>query len=392
MWISLCASALYGQGVEIRNFIFGHSLIDHRPPKIETPSDETTVPHWIGKLAQQGGHQYAAGGQYGFLPQHAQLPPMSQWGYDEVPGLWDSDIESFAQANINTILMTAGNFMQWQDPDLDYPTDPGVSPISATQDIVDWVENQSDSIHFYIYENWPDMAGYLNNGFPPSESEWLAYDEYTNGSFHDWWIKYHDALLESRSASSIFMIPVGPIIHRIRKEILKDDVAFTSLYEDDAPHGRANLYFLAGLVSYMAIYEEKPVLDFNFSDIIHPVIQQNYEAIIGLAWSALLDFKTDDGKSRVFKSDVLSSETPVTFKDEIDIFPNPSRDIVYIQSKYNGLKLDIYDVTGRLILRREYSKNTIELKVSNWPQGMYFVKIKDEKGQHRGFKKFLVIH
>ena len=31
----------------VRNYIFGHSLIVHTPPQFPTPSDETTVPHWL---------------------------------------------------------------------------------------------------------------------------------------------------------------------------------------------------------------------------------------------------------------------------------------------------------------------------------------------------------
>lgn len=392
IWMALGCISLYGQGKEIRNFIFGHSLIDHRPPRIETPSDETTVVHWMGLMAQQAGHQYAAGGQYGFLPQHADLPPISQWGYDIVPGVWESDTEFFSEAKINTILLTAGNFMQWQGPNVDYPTDPGVSPLSATLDIVDWVENQGDSIQFYIYENWPDMAEYLNQGFPPTESEWSVYDDYTNGAFHDWWIQYHDGLLERRPESSIYMIPVGPIIHSIRKEILKDDLPFTSLYEDDAPHGRANLYFLAGVVSYMAIFEEKPVLDFNFSDIIHPVIQQRYGAIIDLAWTSLLAFKTEEGRSRVFKSSVLTSDSQVDLANDINIYPNPGSDIVKIQGNSTRFKFEVYDLSGRVFKRSETFVKSIEMSVGNWPEGMYYVMMEEVESGRRVFKKMLILH
>lgn len=149
---------LEAQTIEIRNFIFGHSLIDHRPPAIPTPSNETTVPHWIYLLAEAAGHKYSAGGQYGFLPQHADLPPFSQWGYDIVPGVWESDTESFSDADITTSLITAANFAQWQGPEEEYyPPGSGDSPLSTTIAIADWLAEQEEGITIYVYENWPDM-------------------------------------------------------------------------------------------------------------------------------------------------------------------------------------------------------------------------------------------
>ncbi|NND04794.1 MAG: hypothetical protein HKN87_00320 [Saprospiraceae bacterium] len=134
-------------------FVFCHSLIDHRPPAIATPSDETTIPHWIYLLAKEAGRSYAAGGQYGFLPQHAALLPFAPWGYDSVPGVWESDTKPFSSADISTVLITAGNFVQWQASTAEYPGDPGVSQISANNDIIDWVNQQESAVRFYMYEN-----------------------------------------------------------------------------------------------------------------------------------------------------------------------------------------------------------------------------------------------
>ena len=164
-----------------RLFIFGHSLIDHRPPLVPTPSDETTVLHWLYLLAQESGNSLAAGGKYGFLPQHANDPPFSQWGYDLVPGVWESDTETFAEANVTTVMITAGNFMQWQGPDEEYPGDPGITPISATETVFDWVKNQSATTRLIIYENWPDMAPFLAGDNLEDESEFTAYNNYLRG-------------------------------------------------------------------------------------------------------------------------------------------------------------------------------------------------------------------
>ena len=320
----LCFNLNVNSQTTINQFIFGHSLIDHRPPLIPTPSNETTVPHWIYLLAQEAGNTYTAGGKYGFLPQHATPPYFSQWGYDLVPGVWDSDNEPFSATSINSILITAGNFMQWQGPDQEYPGDPGITPINATTSVIDWTLGQKDSLRFYIYENWPDMAGYLSNGFPPTAAELVSYDNYTLGDFHDWWITYHDSVMLARPSQEVKMIPVGPLIAEILQDNAFDTISVTELYEDDAPHGRATIYFLASLITYMAIYETPAPASYTVPNIVHPDIRNSYTGIINTIWTYLQNFNAPNGDSRVF----FNSGPPIAdmdndgIEDSLDNCPN----------------------------------------------------------------------
>ena len=319
------SQCVFAQTTNIKSFMFGHSLMDHRPPAIPTPSDETTIAHWIYLLASEANHTYSAAGQYGFLPQHDNLPPFSQWGYDIVPPAWDSDSEDFDEANFNNVLITAGNFMQWQAPDEEYPSDPGVSPISATQTIVNWLEANEPGIKIYIYENWPDMAPYLTGGvFPPTSSDLTNYYNYLNSDFHDWWIDYHDAILLSNPAENVRMIPVGPILSDLLQNTVLNTIPALELYEDDAPHGRASLYFLAGLVTYMAIYEEEAPASFTVPPIVHATIGDNYSLIVSHIWSELQAFNLPNGASRVFFDDPLPVELAEfkATKNESDITLN----------------------------------------------------------------------
>ena len=185
----------YGQRA-VRQFIFGHSLINHEyheNPSYETPSQETSMPHWLHYLADTEGLSYAVSGQYGFLPQHRNTPPIAQWGFDVVPFVWDSENESFSDADFTDILITPGNFIQYQGPDVNYYNET-FSPISATIDVLDWCMDQEPDMRYYIYENWPDMGGY-SESIPPSSSQWLAYNDYLQGDFHDWFVEYHDAIV-----------------------------------------------------------------------------------------------------------------------------------------------------------------------------------------------------
>lgn len=322
-----CASA-QSQIQNERLFVFGHSLIDHRPPAIATPSDETTVPHWLQLFAQEAGHTIAAGGQYGFLPSHraniinGNVQP--QWGYDIVPGVWDIDNETFAEANMTSVMITIANFIQ-NDllPTDDYYNEPaGVTPISTTEYIFNWADQLEPGARYFIYENWPETnLAVPNPTYPISSAQFDTYNAYTQGDFHDWWIDLHDAVLANRPDLNIRMIPVGPTLAKLFGSNLADQVPYTELYEDLDPHGRATLYFLAAMVTYAALYQEQPPATFVVPSIVHEDIRNNYAAVSTFIWDELQAFNTPAGESRVF-SDVampvsLSSFTAMTDQDKV---------------------------------------------------------------------------
>lgn len=291
----------FSPGDEIRTYIFGHSLLNHDfevdPP---TPSNETSVPHWFVELADSAEINYQVSGQYGFLPQHAMLPPTAQWGFDNVPSPWDSDFQNFSEADFNSVLITAANFIQYKKAHEPYDGDASyTSPLDATIEIADWLVNEEPGIDIYIYENWPDMAAYISS-FPPPNREVDEYHEITRTIFHEWWIEYQDSLVAARPDQNIKMIPVGPIIAKLLVETPICDVSFNNLYEDDAPHGRPNIYFLAALITYMGMTEEKAPSNYEVPIIIDPLIRDNYQLLIDSTWAELSRFNFSDGSSRVW--------------------------------------------------------------------------------------------
>lgn len=278
---------------DMRSFMFGHSLMVHA-----TNTDETTIPHWIHAFAQAAGHSYAAAGQYGFLPQHDDLPPISQWGFQQVPGAWDSDNEGFAAADFNNILITAGNFVQYQ-PSTENYYQQETSPVSSTLAIVDWVQEQAPSATIYIYENWPDMSPFVES-HPATVTEFDEYNDFTLGEFHTWWLDYLNALTSARPNANIKMIPVGPILARLFKETNLNQISVDELYEDADPHGRPTVYFLAGMITYMATYGVETPGDFVVPGTVSNVVAENYDVIVSFIQTELQAFNDNEGNSLVF--------------------------------------------------------------------------------------------
>jgi len=374
------------------SFIFGHSLIHHEFQVNPTPSQETSIPHWIHFLTEAAQHEYEVAGQYGFLPQHANLPPIAQWGFEFADNAWDSDNEAFGEVDFTNIIITPGNFIQWQGPNENYPMET-LSPVSATETIINWCAQNEDSLNIYIYENWPDMAPYLSNDFPPNESEWENYNLYLNGDFHNWFLEYYNSVLENVPNICFKMIPTGPIISSLLNQSPFSEIPIDQLYEDDAPHGRPTIYFLAALITYMATYEEPAPLEFEVNSIIHPIVVDNYQEVVDLIWDALLDFKDEDGESLVFCGSELSnvdfSSNPF---DKILIKPNPAIDIIKIEGTRTKHYLQVYNLQGQTCstsFQLDYSDN--ELEIDFLEPGVYLLVGKNESNQIIYRKKFVKI-
>jgi len=367
-------------GQDIRMYIFGHSLINHSPPLIPTPSDETTVAFWMDHIADHAGSNYAAGGQYGFLPQHDDLPPSAQWGWDSVPGVWDGDLETFAEADINTILLTAANFI-WDIPAHEpHPGDPQTSVVQSTTTIFDWVEMQGNEPNFYIYGNWQEMN--LPNDFPPTPPSSAEIEDFyntTTGPFAEWWLNYHDSVVMTHPDTRL--IPVGPIIARLLRDHLDGLIPFPELYEDSAPHGRASIYFLAAMVTYMAVYEENIPESYLPTTIVHETIRDSLSMIRDFFWAELNAFNFPNGESRVFLSTTTGTNNIELESNAIYFYPNPNQGEVRIFGDFTNYTIEILDAQGNIYDTIENATSEHIINIASLPTGMYLLQVRNDLHQ-----------
>ncbi len=282
---------------DVRNYIFGHSLILHSPT--------ANVPIWLNALADEAGYSYGMSGQYGFADTHAtELPPDPNWGIEGVPAIWnDGDGQSFADVQFNTVLFTEANFRQYFPPT--EPDPDGILPESSVQSttaVFDWVADAQPGVRYVLYENWPDMGSFTDadfeNGFPTS-AELQAYHAFTQGEFHQWWLDYHDGMMAARPDLDIRMIPVGPVLAGL-STTLQLETPVEALYEDNAPHGRPTLYYLAGLVTYMGLYSSLPPPSYVPPETIHASVRERHDEVVQFIWDELQAFDDARGNSRVF--------------------------------------------------------------------------------------------
>lgn len=371
------------------SYIFGNSLVHHEFQVNPTQSQETSVPHWLHYLSEASNYEYEVSGQYGFLPQHAELPPISNWSFDFAFNAWDSENELFEEADFTNVIITPGNFIQWQAPNVNYPMEQ-VSPISTTEEIINWSIDQEESINIFIYEGWPDMSPFLSNGFPPNQDEWLDYDQYMNSEFHNWYVKYLDILKTNTSPHCLKVIPVGSLLSHLLKQEPYNQIPIADLYEDDAPHGKPTIYFLAALITYMTTYEEIAPLNYQVDPIIHPIVIENYQNVVSIIWEELNTLKDDLGNSQIFCNNVVSNLYKTEIDNEINISPNPFHDYFQIVSSTKINSVDLLNIHGDVIIN-SMTINSDQVILKSLDSGIYVVRGKDKKGQIIGMKRVIKI-
>lgn len=297
----------------IESHMMGHSLMDH-----SSPTDQTKIAYWMYELANHAGHTYESTGQFGSVWDFADFDPQSNWGIPGVPSSWDSSTETFGQASLNNFIFTIFNYVQDLHPDVVYYTLPS-SVLTASELLIDSVHMYQPGNDIYIYENWPDMAPFITGiPFDPTSAEFAAYNAYTVGGFHDWWIDLHDLILMSRPNDNVKMIPVGPMIAELMSATPYNAILANQLYEDDAPHGRETIYFLAGMATYMAIYGEKAPGTYIPPSTINTAIVSNYTDIVDDFWDYMVAFNDTNGDNRVFNSNLSNDVDNDGVVDSLD--------------------------------------------------------------------------
>ena len=60
----------------------------------------------------------------------------------------------------------------------------------------------------------------------------------------------------------------------------------------------------------------------------------------------------------------------------VNLYPNPSNELINISFGEDRLsKLELFDITGKLLFKKELNSNTYTLNITNYSSGTYIVKV-----------------
>ncbi len=89
---------------------------------------------------------------------------------------------------------------------------------------------------------------------------------------------------------------------------------------------------------------------------------------------------------RVYQEVVLSTDKDLDLDSTLKLYPNPATDKIYISSKKPLSALALYDVYGKLVLKKENNANSID--VSRLNSGVYFLEV--SSNSERVVKKVII--
>jgi thermitase len=128
---------------------------------------------------------------------------------------------------------------------------------------------------------------------------------------------------------------------------------------------------VAGIVTLMLSIEPNLTVE-----EIRTILRTTAQDQVGRSWEDTPGFDPYHGAGRVnaYQAllDVQHFSTPNIDSSTISIYPNPTKDRLYIQSDYGVNDIKIYDITGRFIKKHE---NTSEVDMTTLNKGIYLLKI-----------------
>ena len=76
-----------------------------------------------------------------------------------------------------------------------------------------------------------------------------------------------------------------------------------------------------------------------------------------------------------------------TLKDDIYVYPNPSKNSIFIQAK-DAVKVYIFDAVGNKMFEKTKLNDIINCDISSFKNGLYFIQVINKKGE-KSMKKLL---
>ena len=218
----------------------------------------------MGDIAGKDGFGSGWRGQFGQLRDQT-IPPVEAAAFDYPTNTFDPWISgAWTSVEWEQVVIMASNFEQGEKTPSEF--------VDESLTVMNYIQSNNPGARKIVYHHWPDPATIgltVFNTNQMSAPEWAIYknnmtdtlgnyDFSGNGSYYDWHVAYQDEFI-SRGFTQVKMVPVGPIIgDLLLTRPYLSSLQFEDLFVDDPPHGNENIYFLAGLICYMAFWQRSP--------------------------------------------------------------------------------------------------------------------------------------
>lgn len=102
----------------------------------------------------------------------------------------------------------------------------------------------------------------------------------------------------------------------------------------------------------------------------------------------------DDGVTygEIYPEDMFVGQNEMDKQSNLFIFPSPARDIIHVNSSFNGLiEWSIFDITGNILMHKQeiYNNDNLQISIKQIPNGVYFLQM--QLGKETLRERFLKI-
>jgi hypothetical protein len=79
---------------------------------------------------------------------------------------------------------------------------------------------------------------------------------------------------------------------------------------------------------------------------------------------------------------IITNNVEINGINELDIYPNPSKGLLNVKSdeSLNNKSIEILNINGQIMFKNTIDKPISQINISDFGQGVYFIKIISEKG------------
>lgn len=274
-----------GTGGKTRDvFAYLNSLHNH---DAGAGNANTSTANWVARMAPSGGNIYTCGSMFGFA--NGWTTPPLAGGQEVVTSPYMSGTSWTGGNQIEVVEIVPDNF---EGPSVN-PSTPnglGFAYVPRLLQIIDaWELNAPNADRVYaIHGGWPDMGPYgdPNTLTVTQRNNYIAY---ALGPYQTWLELMVAQLRIARPTLNIQLYRINESTILAMRDTIVNTIPANTLFEDDAPHGRSTMYFLAAVANYIELFNEKPPANFVFNPAwgVSPVVTSNYQAIVDYIYSIL---------------------------------------------------------------------------------------------------------
>jgi len=169
---------------------------------------------------------------------------------------------------------------------------------------------------------------------------------------------------------------------------------------DVSKYDMSTLKVIKGSHGFVTKVRDSNIIEFIFENINLPFDDANNDGYVSFkikTLPTLIENDTFENKAEIYfdyNPAIVTNLAQTTVKSVLGIsdyqidntisyYPNPVKDVLYVNSKNNLKGISIYDINGRVLLNTALIENQVQenFDVSKLGSGVYFIKIVSDKGQ-----------